>query len=69
MAWYGLCVFKEFSNSWKSFLYVYCTSSRHQVICFENRIYKVTIEPPDVIEQITGVQLFMLFLLQIYLVQ
>jgi len=31
--------------------------------------FTVTLEPPDIIEQLTGVQLFVLFLLQIYLVQ
>ena len=62
-AWYMLCAFKVFSNSWKSLLYMCCTRSCHQAYSFESGIHKVATEPPDVIERLAGVQPFVLFLL------
>jgi len=45
----------------------YCTSSHHRAIYFESRIHKVTVELPNIIEGLVGVQLCVLFLLQICL--
>jgi len=68
MAYYVLCAFRTFCNSWKSFL------QTHTVLVViigpytcESRIHKVTIELPIIMEGLAGVQLCMLFLLQICL--
>jgi len=55
--------FRAFSNSWKSSLYIVVIIRPRS---FESRIHKVAIEPP---EWLAGVQIFVLLLLQIYLVQ
>ena len=51
MAYYVLCAFRTFCNSWKSFLYT------HTVLVvivkphtLESRIHKVTVELPNIIE-------------------
>ena len=68
MAQYVLCAFRTFCNSWNSFLYT------HTVLIviigpytFESRIHKVTVELPNIIEGLVGVQLCTPFLLQICL--
>ena len=67
MAYYVLCAFRTFCNSWKS-LYT------HTVLVvivkphsFESRIHKVTVELPSIIEELVEVQVCTLFLLQICL--
>ena len=63
-----LCAFRTFCNSWKSSLYT------HTVLVVvvglytsESRIHKLTVELPNIIEGLVGVQLCTLFLLQISL--
>jgi len=65
-AWYMLCASKAYSNIWKSFLYIYSTSSPSGHMLLKAGFHKVAKEPPDIIERLTAVQLFVLFLLQIY---
>ena len=43
-AWYMLCAFKAYINIWKSFLYIYCTSSPSGHTLLKAGFHKVTKE-------------------------
>jgi len=64
---YVLCAFRTFCNNWKSL----CTHTVLVVVVgpytFESRIHKVTIELPNIIQGLVGIQLCTLFLLQMCL--
>ena len=67
-AWYVLCAFRAFCNSWKSFLYIHTVLVVIAGPCFsESRLHEVAVEPSNIIERLVGVQICMLFLLEICL--